>query len=164
MIGSERQVSRRKNEAARSERLDRRRRSSSEGRSQREANLACPRTGLKSQGEEDGCRSSKKLEMDGDVRYGTSVRVGRYVPIGNSRHGAFSLDGQAIMQPRSNGWIPSSPARACLCVKDKTRGPLRWMAFVHKMQAGDRSAGFSRDSRKSFDGAGQGWCNGNGNR
>lgn len=75
---------------------------------------------------------AKNWRCDGDVRYGTSVRVGRYVPIGNSRHGAFSSDGQAIMQLQSNGWIPSSPARACVSAsktrpKDLSDG---WLAFA----------------------------------
>lgn len=52
VIRSERQASRDERKDQRGARLDedRRRRSSSEGRSQREANLACLRTGLKSQG------------------------------------------------------------------------------------------------------------------
>ena len=93
------------------------------------------------------------------VMYGTSVRVGtvgRYVPIGNSRHGACFQLGRTSDYAASIQWMDPffPPARACASVKDKT---FRWMAFKRGRRR-EASAGFSRDSRKSFDGVGQGWC------
>lgn len=95
------------------------------------------------------------------VMYGTSVRVGT---LGTYQLATPGMELSARTYKRlcsfeSNGWIPSSPARACASVKDKT---FRWMVFIRGRRR-EASAGFSRDSRKSFDGAGQGWCNGNGN-
>lgn len=104
---------------------------------------------------------AKNWRCDGDVRYGTSVRVGTY-QLATPGMELSARTGKRLcsFNPMDGALLPP---RARVCLRQRQDLRTSQMDGLLSQEAGERSAGFSRDSRKSFDGAGQGWCNGNGN-